>query len=65
MHGLQEIIYANANAARQAKAQALKRRNATAHQKIETLAYIRAYASEYPLLTPAQAKKVAKVSTYN
>ena len=65
MHGLQEIIYANANAARQAKAQALKRRNATAHQKIEALAYIRAYASEYPTLTPAQLQEVANVSKYN
>jgi len=41
MHGLQEIIYANKQAADKAKAQSVKRKQQTAHQAIAKLAFIR------------------------
>jgi hypothetical protein len=52
MHGLQEIIYANANAAQAAKAIALKNRRARAHQTIAKLTAIRAWGSEYITVSP-------------
>lgn len=48
MHGLQEIVYANAKAANAAKAVILKNRRAFAHQTIAKLTALRAWGSEYP-----------------
>jgi len=48
MHGLQEIIYANEQAYQKVKAQSLKRRNAAAHNKIETLSRLRSGATKNP-----------------
>jgi hypothetical protein len=46
MHGLQEIVYANAAARSRAQAQSIKRHIQDAHRRI---AVIRSWASEYPL----------------
>jgi hypothetical protein len=61
MHGLQEIIYANANARSRAKAAILKLHIQDAHRRI---AVIRSWASDYPRTTePAVRIRTAQPTT--